>query len=162
MSNINKMLLLGLSLILLGVGGKKAVYEGKILVAKLWGNTRGLKNNNAGNIVHSDIKWKGLAPVQNDPTFVTFSTPEAGISAIYKNLLSYRRNGLDTIDKIIRTWSKTDQAAYVKNVSNALKINPNSKVPLDAYPLLVKAIIVQENGLNPYPDSLIIGAIQNG
>ena len=34
---------------------------------------RGIRNNNPGNIRHSD-QWKGLTPEQPDPDFCTFST----------------------------------------------------------------------------------------
>lgn len=58
---------------------------------------RGIRNNNPGNIRHSD-QWKGLTPEQPDPDFCTFSTPEYGIRAMGVILLNYqRKHGLKTI-----------------------------------------------------------------
>ncbi|MFU2316820.1 hypothetical protein [Rahnella sp. PCH160] len=53
---------------------------------------RGLRNNNPGNIEASDANpWEGQ--IGSDGRFAKFETPEHGIRALGKNLLSYQRQG---------------------------------------------------------------------
>lgn len=148
MSKFNPVLL-ALGVTLLFVGGTYIVYS----------NSRGLKNNNAGNIRHSTNKWVGQSAVQNDPAFVQFDAPEYGIRALYRNLLAYRNRGLHTVNSIINTWappSENNTSAYVKAVASSMNLDVGDIVPLSQYPELIKAIIKHENGINPYPDLLIM------
>lgn len=132
--------------------------------AVVYSATRGLRNNNPGNIIHSSDKWDGMSPVQNDPDFISFVKPEYGIRALYRTLMTKKNSGLNTIAKIINSWAPqfnaaglqiNDTPAYIDDVARRLNFNPNNELPLAAYPDLLKAIIAHENGLNPYPDSLI-------
>ena len=128
------------------------------------GATRGERNNNPGNIkiTNPPTGWQGLAPVQKDGTFVTFTSAPYGIRAIHKILLSYYSQGFDTVTGIISTWSATDQQAYIANVSKALGVGPLTLIdvtnPQTALSL-VAAIIMQENGRNIY---LTNGQLQQG
>lgn len=49
----------------------------------------GLRNNNPGNIEAGSNPWEGQTG--SDGRFATFATPEHGIRALGKNLLSYQR-----------------------------------------------------------------------
>ena len=115
---------------------------------------RGLRNNNAGNIRHSGSNWLGKSPVQPDSAFVTFTTPEYGIRALYKVLISYRnKHGLSTVRGIINRWAppiENNTDAYVKNVARELNINPDTVLSLSDYPSLIASIIKHENGIQPY------------
>jgi hypothetical protein len=142
---INVLLILGL-ILLLG-GGGYAVYE----------MTRGLRNNNPGNIVY-DANNDWLGQTGTDGTFAVFSNPIYGIRAMSKTLLNYvNRDGVaPTVDSIIRRWSKTDQDAYSANVSAALGVSPLTVIDVtSSLPELVKAITRQENGTQPYDDATI-------
>lgn len=126
---------------------------------------RGIRNNNPGNIKHSADKWVGMSSVQDDPMFVKFVSPEYGIRALYKNLLTYRNKyGLNTIKGIIMRWAKKDVHGEVpyENYFKFLEKNTGYKrdevLPLSAYPLLIDGIIKFENGSNPYS----MGQIQAG
>jgi len=156
MRNIN-LLLLAAGLIFIGSGEAKKV---AIKAVSIIYGKRGLDNNNAGNIVHSDIKWLGMSPVQKDSTFVSFIAPEYGIRAMYKNLIAYRNKGLLTVKDIISRWSKTDQNAYIKYVSNSLGVSPTTKLSLSQYPDLIAAIVKFENGINPYTKETILKGVQ--
>ena len=132
--------------------------------AVVYSATRGLRNNNPGNIIHSSDNWDGMSPVQSDPDFVSFVSPEYGIRALYRTLMTKKNNGLTTIEKIINSWAPqfdkngkqiNDTPAYIAAVSNDLNYSPVTSLPLAAYPALLKAIIKHENGINPYPESLI-------
>jgi len=116
---------------------------------------RGIRNNNPGNIQ----KGVGFAgEVQgNDPRFATFETPEDGIRATARNLLTYQRqHGLDTVEGIISRWapsSENDTGAYVRQVAQALGVEPDQQLDLndpDTLTRLTAAIIRHENGMQPY------------
>lgn len=120
---------------------------------------RGVKNNNPGNIRHSDTKWQGMATDQNDPAFVTFSSPEWGIRAMTKILETYQWDGLTTVAQAIDRWappSENDTSAYIDAVCAEANCKPNDPVRFtDIMPQLVKAIIQHENGEQPYTDAQI-------
>lgn len=128
----------------------------------MYSQSRGLKNNNPGNIRHSKDNWAGKSATQNDNSFVQFVAPEYGIRALYKNLLSYRRDGRNTVNSIIHAWapaSENNTGAYVKAVASSMGVDLGDVLTLNQYPALIKAIIKHENGINPYPDSLILKGV---
>lgn len=114
---------------------------------------RGLRNNNPGNIEFSkENNWVGQ--LGSDGRFVQFETPEHGIRALGKNLLSYARQGYVTPEQIITRWAppgkidKNDTEAYIKFVSEYIGVDRD--VPLDLTDLntltkMTMAIITQEN-----------------
>lgn len=122
---------------------------------------RGIRNNNPGNIVKSDIPWDGKVD-GSDPKFESFETPEAGIRAIGKNLIAYQdSHGRNTISSIVSAWapaSENNTAAYIANVSKVLGVKPGDPINVKdpaTMKKLVGAIITQENGAQPYTDSQI-------
>lgn len=126
--------------------------------------SRGIRNCNPGNIRKGQA-WKGLAATQTDDSFDQFVSPEYGIRAIEIILLAYQNRGLDSITKMISTWApnnENDTQAYINVVANSSGLDPNAcidmKNPQTALKV-IKAIIVHENGSNPYSDDLILGAI---
>lgn len=128
----------------------------------LLGAPRGIRNNNPGNIRRNNVNWQGAlsraavdqAGLEWDDTFVQFDTPANGVRAIGHILMSYQARNLVSVDSIIRTWSATDQDAYVANVSDALQVQPDDVIDVQAsLPQLATAIIQQENGQQPYADS---------
>jgi hypothetical protein len=120
---------------------------------------RGIRNNNPTNMKWSSaINWQGQIG-KDSGGFIIFDTPENGIRAATKNLKSYAKAGLVTVEQIIKRWSETDQAAYIKNVSKALGISSNQAVSVAQYPLMLAAMIRQENGSQPYSMSTIIAGV---
>lgn len=120
---------------------------------------RGIKNNNPTNMKWSSvINWQGQTG-KDSLGFIIFDTPENGIRAAAKNLKSYAKAGLVTIPQIINRWSETDQAAYIKNVSAWTGISLNAAVTVSQYPLLIAAMIRQENGEQPYSMQTIIAGV---
>ncbi len=114
--------------------------------------TRGVRNNNPGNIRRSSDPWQGLAAVQSDKDFLCFETPVWGIRALTRILITYYdRHGCDTVRKIIRRWappSENNTAAYVGAVARALQADPDDRLELHSYQRmrpLVEAIIAHEN-----------------
>jgi hypothetical protein len=144
-----KPLLIALSLLALIYSTKKGVS---------FMQSKGLRLNNPGNIRHSNTAWKGKSDLQNDKNFVTFVTPEHGIRALYKNLLTYRNKGYGTIASIITRWApptENNTNAYINSVSSKLKLDPLAPIPLDRYSDLIAAIILHENGSQPFPKEII-------
>lgn len=121
--------------------------------------SRGIRNNNPGNIRKSSEPWRGLAAAkdQKDPAFFTFETPEWGIRAMAVILRTYQtKYGLRTIRAIIGRWApsaENDTDAYVDAVAHAVGVAPDEPVDLllgDTMRGVVLAIIRHENGEQPY------------
>lgn len=119
---------------------------------------RGIRNKNPGNL-RPGSPWVGALGDDGDG-YLIFDTPENGIRALAKNLLTYyRRHGLDTVAGIINRWappSENNTGSYVRAVAAALGVPPDAKinVPAQLEPLTV-AIIRHENGLQPYSTGTI-------
>jgi hypothetical protein len=123
---------------------------------------RGLRNNNPGNI-RVGAPWQGLTGEDN-AGFCTFDTPEHGIRALAKVLLSYQgTHKLLTLRAMVTRWAppnENDTEAYIESVCQsccASPDNPYTLTPSRMLPL-VKAIIRHENGQMPYPPDVV----QNG
>lgn len=126
---------------------------------------KGIRLCNPGNIRLTRVLWQGEATTQLDPEFITFNAPEWGLRAIAKILLSYRAHGLNTVRDIVGRWApavENDTAAYVKAVANAVGVGPDTPLDLRNPGLmakLVKAIVHQENGQQPYASDLVDHAV---
>ncbi|MGU5412822.1 hypothetical protein ACV1MK_06645 [Klebsiella michiganensis] len=142
-------------------GSRRAVAGGGESAAD---GPRGVRNNNPGNLeASSSNPWVGQTG--SDGRFAKFETPEHGIRALGRNLISYQRQGIDTVGEIINRWAppsdNNDTAAYIKVVCAQLGVTANQ--PLDAsnpdtLQALCAAIIKHENGTQPYsPDQLSTG-----
>lgn len=136
----------------LGIVALAAVgYGGK----KVYDMTRGLRNNNPGNIRHSGTQWHGMSATQTDPAFIQFIEPKWGIRALARTLQTYStRYGLNTVRGIINRWappSENDTGSYVDAVARALGVSPDAQIDVFARAGdLTRAIIKHENGLQPY------------
>ncbi len=109
------------------------------------GLTRGIRNNNPGNIAVKD-NWQGM--VGNDGTFIIFADMSWGIRAIGISLINMINEGYDTIATLIPQWSATDQAAYIANVAAYTTIDQDAQLGTDTDTIgsIVQAIVNQENG----------------
>ena len=117
---------------------------------------RGIRNNNPGNLEFSASNpWVGQTG--DDGRFAKFETPEHGIRALGRNLLSYQRQGIDTVSDIINRWApasdNNDTDAYIRAV--CAQVGVTADQPIDAsnpntLKALCAAIIHHENGSQPY------------
>jgi hypothetical protein len=140
--------------------------------------TRGVRNNNPGNIdFNPRNQWQGqLAP---DPAvekrFARFDTAENGIRALAKLVLAYRGKGgmpgvggagIDTVREVINRWApgvENDTEAYIKAVAAGVGVDPNQPVDLRNYRTLIAittGIIKHENGWVPYVAEVIAEGVQ--
>lgn len=137
-------------------------------------STRGIRNNNPGNIEYSPRNgWQGQVGLEVGvlkPRFARFDSPENGIRALGKLLIGYRLRGgvpgvggagIDTVREAISRWapgSENDTAAYIGDVARALGVRPDQPVDMgrpDILRALVVAIIHHENGGVPYRAAVI-------
>lgn len=128
--------------------------------AAVYVGARGIRNNNPGNIRKGSSQWQGMSAQQNDPAFVQFDSPVYGIRALAKLLKNYQaRYNLNTVEEIISRYAPPNEnitGAYVKSVANAIGVDARQEINVTQYlPALVAAITKHENGLQPYPESLI-------
>lgn len=116
----------------------------------------GIRINNPGNIERADDEWLGMARLQNDPRFIRFLSPQYGLRAMMKILLTYEEeHGVDTIARIIARWApyrENDTDAYIYDVSRRTGIPPNFALDMRDIDTLIKiskAIVIHENGHPP-------------
>ncbi|MGH8810360.1 MAG: hypothetical protein ACREXO_00055 [Advenella sp.] len=131
--------------------------------------TRGIRNNNPGNIEFNDSNsWQGQTG--SDGRFAKFETPEHGIRALGRNLLSYGKQGYDTPAEIIGRWAppgkdgkENDTQAYIKSVCAQLGVTADQPLDLtnaDTLANLCNAIMKQENGKVPYSSDQVNKGVQ--
>lgn len=128
--------------------------------------TRGLRNNNPGNIRIGSSQWRGKIAAQynTDGAFEQFDTPENGIRALDKLLTNYRAAGHDTIELMVSRYApgtENDTEAYINAVAKNTGVARDVPYPsgLSSRIKLARAIIKHENGLDPYTDALMMRAI---
>lgn len=131
--------------------------------------TRSIRNNNPGNIEFNDNNsWQGQTG--SDGRFAKFETPEHGIRALGRNLLSYGKQGIDTPAEIIGRWAppgkdgkENDTQAYIKSVCAQLGVKADQPLDLtnaDTLANLCNAIMKQENGKVPYSADQVNKGVQ--
>ncbi|XVJ46786.1 structural protein [Pseudomonas sp. UBT] len=132
---------------------------------------RGVRNRNPGNIDYSPAnQWEGQLGMEVGvprPRFARFDTPENGIRALGKVLLTYqRKHGLKTVKSIIGRWApsvENDTAAYVRAVEANTGTKPGAEVDLTQQAVMagfVKAIIHHENAGYAYPDAVLAEGVR--
>lgn len=134
-------------------GSRRAVSEGGS-----GDSARGIRNNNPGNLEFSKTNpWVGQTG--DDGRFAKFETPEHGIRALGRNLLSYQRQGIDTVSDIITRWAppsdNNNTDAYIQAVCAQLGVTADQQLDAsnpDTLKALCAAIIQHENGSQPYSD----------
>lgn len=129
---------------------------------------RGIRNNNPGNIRWGD-KWKGLKENgrEEDKSFCVFIKPEYGIRALAKILRNYRDlHKITTVAGIIHRFappSENNTVAYINHVAEILKVDTDETIDVrnnNVMLKLIKAIILHENGEQPYTDEQLLKGIR--
>jgi hypothetical protein len=115
--------------------------------------TRGLRNNNPGNIRKNRDVFQGEIIPSSDRDFKQFRTLAYGYRAMFVSLNTYRKRGLDTIEKIISAWappSENDTRNYIHSVvkwSGVPKDRILTEYDGKDYIKIVAAMSRVENGL---------------
>lgn len=134
--------------------------------------TRGIRNNNPGNIRHGGNAWYGLRAKQTDTEFVQFDDVKWGVRAVARTLLTYGRarrakdgSPIDTLAEIITRWApprENDTKAYINSVSVATGFKPDQVIDLDDRVTLRQvtgAILRRETGQDPLSANELADAI---
>lgn len=129
---------------------------------------RGIRNNNPGNI-RKGAPWQGLKRKEDreglqakESAFCVFASPEWGIRALAKLLLTYQtRHGLRTVRQMIGRWApphENNTNAYVAGVARSVGVAADAMISMQDYRTalaMTKAIIRHENGMMPYSDATL-------
>ena len=116
--------------------------------------SRGLRNNNPGNIRRSKVHYKGEVRPSRDPDFKEFSTMAYGYRAMFVLLDTYRsRYGLNTIRQMLNRYAPPTEnftEGYVRFVADYSGVMPDEVVDTrsekDMIPI-VAAMSKIENGV---------------
>lgn len=115
---------------------------------------KGIRHNNPGNLMPNGVD-------------ATYSTPEEGIAAMVHNLHVYaKKHGWDTIDSIAGHWAPANGAgnspasleSYKRTLESIVGARRDQHLNMSdptVIERLVRGIIKQENGGNPYSDQQI-------
>lgn len=94
--------------------------------------TRGLRNNNPGNLRLSKDKWQGLKAVQTDKEFFQFETMAHGYRALIRTLQNYcKLHKCQTIADFISRYApkiENNTAGYIQRVCREMQV-PTTYVP---------------------------------
>ncbi|MFI3248131.1 MAG: structural protein P5 [Rikenellaceae bacterium] len=116
--------------------------------------SRGIRNNNPGNIRHSSSPFRGEVRPSTDPAFKQFESMEWGYRAMFLVIHNYDQlYGINTLDRIIRRWApavENDTHAYIRAVANRLGVSSSSYIDSlnhDTMTAMVGAMSRIENGV---------------
>lgn len=123
-------------------------------------SSRGIKNNNPGNLIKTNIPWKGKT-VCADKRFECFTSPYFGVRAMVKTLITYHtKYGLHSIQGIVNRWSpphENNTTSFVDYITH--RIGSTETGFYNKLPSLVYHMIRFESGENPYSYMFIAGII---
>ena len=116
--------------------------------------SRGLRNNNPGNIRCSKVRYKGEVCPSRDPEFKEFSSMAYGYRAMFVLLDTYRsRYGLTTIRQMLNRYAPPTEnftEGYVRFVADYSGVMPDevvdTRAEMDMIPI-VEAMSKIENGV---------------
>lgn len=136
--------------------------------------TRGIRNNNPGNI-EKGIAWDGLAKPSEmsseqraEPRFCVFRNAVWGIRAMAKILNTYQtRYGLKTILEMVNRWAPDHEnptQVYAKFVADGLGVRIDEEIELnfDNLRYIIRRMIKFENGHQPYTWEVEAGVFAAG
>jgi hypothetical protein len=114
---------------------------------------RGLRNNNPGNIRINSDKFQGEIIPSQDKAFKQFTSMAYGYRAMFVTLNTYRKRGLNTIEKIISQWAPPNEnhtQVYIGKVAEWSGV-PKDKALTESsggdYIKIVAAMSQMENGV---------------
>lgn len=116
----------------------------------------GIRLNNPCNLKKTHDHWHGSARLQDNKHFVRFLTPQSGLRAAMKVLLTYEDNyRITTINSIIMRFAppaENNTQSYIDDVSIRMGWPPSAFLDLhddDTLVRLTQAIVMHENGHAP-------------
>ncbi len=129
--------------------------------------------NNIGNLTVSPAAWQGKGAPFKD--FETFSTPEAGVAANFRNFrkIASEAGQNASLTDVARRWAPDDDGktpllrgndskAWAKSVGQLAGIDPNAPLPLDnpeKMAAVMKAVNRHEHGKQTVPEASYLGGV---
>lgn len=145
---------------------KAQLYPLLLLVAVLMlkkDSPRGIRNNNAGNLRDNNQDWLGETGADEDG-FLIFESPVYGLRAMAKLIKNYGAlYGVNTVAGIVTRYappSENNTKAYIDHVAASVGVSPNAPLMREHYLPLIKAMVLHENGVQPYDDDTILKGIE--
>ncbi len=114
---------------------------------------RGLRNNNPLNIRRNPDHFLGEVVPGTDPLFKQFESAAYGYRAAFVILYTYLCRGLDTIEKIVRTWApptENNTESYIAHVAQRSGVGRTKVLTTETggdYRKIVAAMSHCENGV---------------
>ncbi len=118
--------------------------------------SRGLRNNNPGNIRSNKSLFRGEVFPSSDPEFKEFETLAWGYRAMFLIIYNYNQlYSINTLENIIKRWApevENDTDMYIDVVAKRLNcsrhnyihsLNPDTMIPM------VRSMSKIENGVEP-------------
>jgi hypothetical protein len=127
------------------------------------GGTRGIRNNNPGNLNFAN---QNGATKEGGPNgrFAVFGSAEDGLRALIRQIDLYAARGITSVEGIINKWapaSENNTKAYIERVAKTLGVDPTKPIDMSDIRIrtgIMKSIIGVENGRNPYSDEMVARA----
>jgi len=121
---------------------------------------RGLRNNNVGNLIKTNIPWKGKIPHSDsqDERFEQFYEFHFGVRAMMKDISNDIKKGANTVEKLIHQYAppfENNTTAYVNYVADKVGVKPKETIQVNEQTIksLSKSIAIYENGFQ-YADMI--------
>ncbi len=118
--------------------------------------SRGIRNNNPGNIRLSLSPFRGEVKPSQDPAFKQFKSMKWGYRAMFLIIHNYDQlYGINTLNKIIARWApavENHTNEYIKSVAKRLGIATNGYIDSLNHDVMVEmagAMSWIENGVAP-------------
>ena len=116
--------------------------------------SRGLRNNNPGNIRKSSTVWQGEKTPSTDTAFKQFISMAYGYRAMLKLLQNYSRlNGCRTIRQMINRWappSENNTDNYIRAVCGSAGVQPDQVIDVSSRNVMCRIVAAMsrvENGV---------------
>jgi hypothetical protein len=94
--------------------------------------SRGLRNNNPGNIRRGNFRYKGEKETSNDPAFRQFESMEWGYRAMFVLLHTYAtKHGCRTLRQMINRYAppvENNTENYIRRVVYATRLAPDNPI----------------------------------
>lgn len=116
--------------------------------------SRGLRNNNPGNLIKTNIAWQGKVPHNKNPDdrFEQFTSMVWGLRAMIMDVVGdIVKKEQNTLRKLISKYApahENDTQAYINGVARQIGIAPDAIIEVNQ-PLIQKLILAMvqiENG----------------
>ncbi|MDR2886334.1 MAG: structural protein P5 [Rikenellaceae bacterium] len=123
--------------------------------------SRGLRNNNPGNIRLGADTWRGEVTPSDDPVFRRFASMAWGYRAMFMVLDTYRRRyGLRTVSGLIGRWappSENDTGAYAALVADRARAGQVDFADAAMMQRIAAAMSLVENGREAVAEDVAAG-----